>query len=391
MAKKKLSILGSTGSIGVSTLDVVRQFPDQFEVVGLAAGNNVSLLKEQILEFQPSAVSLLHEDLAARLKGLLKGQENCPEILFGPSGYETIARLPSAQMVVSAMVGAAGLLPTLAAIEAGKDIALANKETLVVAGELVMEAAGKHAVEILPVDSEHSAIFQSLQGNQQENIRRILLPASGGPFFTKTEGELTAVTPEAALCHPNWSMGRKITIDSATLMNKGLEVIEAHWLFGVPVDMIAVHIHPESIIHSMVEYIDGSVIAQLGIPDMKIPIAYALAFPHRLPVKGPALDLFHLGKLSFFPPDMDKFPCLRLAYEACRSGSTLPCVLNAANEVAVQAFLDCRIGFTGIPRIIETIMSAHTPPPRATLESLLTADRWARQESEVLVQKLSEP
>ncbi len=389
MTKKKLSILGSTGSIGVSTLDVVRQFPDQFEVVGLAAGRNVSLLKDQILEFKPSAVSLFDETLAAQLKDHLKSGENPPEILYGPSGYEEIARLSAAQMVVSAMVGAAGLLPTLAAIDSGKDIALANKETLVVAGELVMEAARKNGVQILPVDSEHSAIFQSLQGNQKENLRRILLTASGGPFFTKSEGELMTVTPEAALCHPNWAMGRKITIDSATLMNKGLEVIEAHWLFGVPVDRIDVHIHPESIIHSMVEYIDGSVIAQLGIPDMKIPIAYALAFPHRLPVKGPSLDLFHLGKLSFFPPDMKKFPCLRLAYEACRVGATMPCVLNGANEVAVQAFLDCRIGFTEIPQIIEAVMGGHTPPPKATLESLLAADHWARQESETLIQKPS--
>lgn len=385
MTPKRLSILGSTGSIGVSTLDVVRQFPERFQVVGLSAGRNAALLKDQILEFRPAVVSVFDEELAEELDRLLKHGDHRPQILFGPPGYEAVATAPDVHLVVSAMVGAAGLLPTLAAIEAGKDIALANKETLVVAGEIVMNTAQARNVRILPVDSEHSAIFQSLQGNQRKSLRRILLTASGGPFFSKSASELQAVTPDAALCHPNWSMGRKITIDSATLMNKGLEVIEAHWLFDVPVDLIAVHVHPESIIHSMVEYIDGSVIAQLGVPDMKIPIAYALAFPERLPVKGPSLDLFQLGKLSFYPPDTGKFPCLRLAYEACERGSTLPCVLNAANEVAVQAFLECRIGFTDISRLIEEVLSRHVPPEKASLELLLTADRWAREEAETLI------
>ncbi len=385
MTPKRLSILGSTGSIGVSTLDVVRQFPERFQVVGLSAGRNAALLKDQILEFRPAVVSVFDEELAEELDRLLKHGDHRPQILFGPPGYEAVATAPDVHLVVSAMVGAAGLLPTLAAIEAGKDIALANKETLVVAGEIVMNTAQARNVRILPVDSEHSAIFQSLQGNQRKSLRRILLTASGGPFFSKSASELQAVTPDAALCHPNWSMGRKITIDSATLMNKGLEVIEAHWLFDVPVDLIAVHVHPESIIHSMVEYIDGSVIAQLGVPDMKIPIAYALAFPERLPVKGPSLDLFQLSKLSFYPPDTGKFPCLRLAYEACERGSTLPCVLNAANEVAVQAFLECRIGFTDISRLIEEVLSRHVPPEKASLELLLTADRWAREEAETLI------
>jgi len=281
-------------------------------------------------------------------------------------------------MVVAAMVGAAGLIPTLAAIQAGKHIALANKETLVIAGAVVMPLAQQAGVRILPVDSEHSAIFQALQGNQWKHLRRILLTASGGPFFRKTLKELVEVTPEAALRHPNWSMGRKITIDSATLMNKGLEVIEAHWLFDVPVEQIVIHIHPESIVHSMVEYVDGSVIAQLGIPDMKAPIAYALSYPERLPVTNPALDLLSLGKLSFYPPDAAKFPCLRLAYEACRIGSTLPAVLNAANEVAVDAFLQGRIGFMDIARIIEEAMSRHTVAGEVTLEAILQADSWAR-------------
>lgn len=387
MMTRNLSILGSTGSIGTSTLDVVRQFPDRFRVVALAAGKNVSLLQEQIAEFKPALVAVMDARLAGELAAHLESTPQRPQVLFGPEGYEAVATAAGTDMTVSAMVGAAGLLPTLSAIHAGKDIALSNKETLVVAGELVMRAASEKGIRILPVDSEHSAIFQSLQGNHRKALRRILLTASGGPFFFRSAEELQSVGPEAALCHPNWSMGRKITIDSATLMNKGLEVIEARWLFDVPVEQIAVHVHPESIVHSMVEYIDGSVIAQLGIPDMKIPIAYALSYPERLPVKGPSLDLFKLGKLSFFPPDMEKFPCLGLAYEACRRGSTMPCVLNAANEVAVQAFLECRIGFTAIPRIIAAVMASHAPPEAFTLETILEADRWARDRAEELVQK----
>ncbi len=374
MTKKALSILGSTGSIGVSTLDVVRQFPERFEVVALAAGRNIDLLCEQIKVFRPSLVSVLDQHLAVQLQQRFQLQSHQPEVLFGREGYERVAACPQSRMLVSAMVGAAGLLPTLAAIEAGKDLALANKETLVIAGEIVMRLAKSKGIHILPVDSEHSAIFQALQGNHREALKRILLTASGGPFFAKTPDELAAVTPEAALRHPNWTMGRKITIDSATLMNKGLEVIEAHWLFGVPAEQIAIHIHPESIVHSMVEYIDGSVIAQMGIPDMKIPIAYALAYPERLPVEGPPLDLFRLRNLNFYPPDEEKFPCLRLAYEACRRGSTLPAVLNAANEVAVDAFLDGRITFLEIPQVIETVMKSHRVAPSLTLEAILKAD-----------------
>ncbi len=384
MSKKTLSILGSTGSIGVSTLDVVRQFPDRFEVAALAAGRNIDLLCEQIRVFEPSLVAVLDEGLAARLKQRLQSQNHQPEVLFGREGYERVAACPESRMLVSAMVGAAGLLPTLAAIEAGKDLALANKETLVIAGEIVMGLARSKGIRVLPVDSEHSAIFQALQGNHREALKRILLTASGGPFFDRTRDELASVTPEAALRHPNWTMGRKITIDSATLMNKGLEVIEAHWLFDVPVEQIAIHIHPESIVHSMVEYVDGSVIAQMGIPDMRIPIAYALAYPERLPLQSPPLDLFRLRNLNFYPPDEEKFPCLRLAKEACRRGSTLPAVLNAANEVAVEAFLEGRITFPGIPRVIETVMKDHQVAASPTLETILQADRWARQEAERL-------
>lgn len=388
MSKKTLSILGSTGSIGVSTLEVVRQFPERFAVSALAAGRNIALLLEQIKVFQPSLVAVLNPLLAEQLRQGLRGRKHQPEVCFGPEGYERVATFPGAQMLVSAMVGAAGLLPTLAAIRAGKDLALANKETLVIAGEIVMPLAARHGIRILPIDSEHSAIFQALQGNHHHALKRILLTASGGPFFGKTSEELAQVTPEAALRHPNWSMGRKITIDSATLMNKGLEVIEAHWLFGVPVEQIAIHVHPESIVHSMVEYIDGSVIAQMGIPDMKIPIAYALAYPERLPVQSPPLDLFRLQKLNFFPPDEEKFPCLRLAYEACCRGSTLPAVLNAANEIAVEAFLTGGIGFSEIPRVIEQVMNAHHVAVSLTLEGILEADRWARDQAETLTKKI---
>lgn len=382
MSGKKIAILGSTGSIGRSTLDVVRQFRGRFEVVALAAGSNAALLCEQIAEFAPETVSVIDRSVAENLFRLLseKGVRP-PEVLCGAEGYSAVAAHPDSKILVSAMVGAAGLIPTLAAIKAGKDIALANKETLVIAGEIVTRLAAEKNIRILPVDSEHSAIFQALQGNHRAALARILLTASGGPFFRNTREEIQAMGPEAALCHPNWSMGRKITIDSATLMNKGLEVIEARWLFGVELNQISVHIHPESIIHSMVEYIDGSVIAQMGLPDMKIPIAYALTYPERLPVAGPRLDLFDLQKLSFYPPDTGKFPCLRLAYEACRRGSTMPAVLNAANEIAVNAFLDKKIGFADIPDTIEKVMKAHQAAPSADLDAILDADAWARAEA----------
>ena len=388
---KYLSILGSTGSIGVSTLEVVRQFPGRFRVAALAAGKNIELLREQINAFKPALVSVMDSSLAEELDRSLLRNDFHPEITCGPKGYERVAAHPHADMLVSAMVGAAGLLPTIAAIKAGKQLALANKETLVIAGEIVMRLASENGIRILPVDSEHSAIFQSLEGNHREALNRILLTASGGPFFGKSREELSMVTPGAALCHPNWSMGKKITIDSATLMNKGLEVIEASWLFGVSADRIVVHVHPESIVHSMVEYVDGSVIAQMGIPDMKIPIAYALGYPERLPVQTPPLDLFRLQKLSFYPPDEERFPCLRLAYEACRKGSTFPAVLNAANEVAVEAFLNGRIGFPDIPRLIQAAMEDHQPATRLTLDVILEADRLARSKTMRLIAESANP
>jgi 1-deoxy-D-xylulose-5-phosphate reductoisomerase len=365
---------------------VIRQFPDRFEVVALGAGSNAALLTEQIREFSPRVVSVMDSKVASSLHDLLGDKSCClPKILFGEDGYCRVASLSDSEMLVSAMVGAAGLLPTLAAIEAGKNIALANKETLVAAGEIVMAAATAKNVKILPVDSEHSAIFQALEGNHREALERILLTASGGPFFNMPRSELETVTPEAALCHPNWSMGRKITIDSATLMNKGLEVIEAHWLFGVPVDRISVHVHPESIVHSMVEYVDGSVIAQMGLPDMKTPIAYALAYPERIPLACPKLDLFRLQKLSFYPPDEEKFPCLRLAFDACRIGSTMPAVLNAANEIAVHSFLKKSIAFYDIPQVIQQVMAAHEPTAKPDLGAILQADSWAREEASKII------
>jgi 1-deoxy-D-xylulose-5-phosphate reductoisomerase len=291
-------------------------------------------------------------------------------------------------MVVSAIVGAAGLEPTLAAIEAGRDVALANKETLVIAGELIMAAVARSGCRLFPVDSEHSAIFQSLEGHRKIDVRRLILTASGGPFRNWSLDDLQAVTPHDALAHPNWTMGRKITIDSATMMNKGLEVIEAHWLFDVPVDHIAVHIHPESIVHSMVEYVDGALIAQLGIPDMKTPIAYALTYPERLTLSLPALDLCRLSQLSFAAPDRQCFPCLGLAYDAIRQGGTMPAVLNAANELAVEAFLQGKIAFLDIPRIIAKVVAMHTNTKASSLEPILAADTWARQAAQDVIHEI---
>ncbi|MEJ5363485.1 MAG: 1-deoxy-D-xylulose-5-phosphate reductoisomerase [Desulfosoma sp.] len=389
--RKRLSILGSTGSIGVNTMEVACAFPDRFEIVGLAAGRNVERLAEQIRRVRPRCVAVCDQETARALEKILPEENRTVEILWGEEGLCRVASLNDVDMVVSAIVGAAGLLPTLAAVEAGKDIALANKETLVIAGELVTRRLKAAGGRLLPVDSEHSAIFQALQGNSPKAVKRLLLTASGGPFFGKNRRELASVTPEAALRHPNWSMGPKITIDSATLMNKGLEVIEAHWLFDVPVDAVVVHIHPESIVHSMVEYVDGSVIAQLGVPDMKIPIAYALSYPERLPVEAPKLDLFAMRALTFYPPDLDAFPCLGLAYRAARVGGTMPAVLNAANETAVQAFLAGRLGFTDIPGLIARVMDAHEATAADTVERVQKADRWARGTAQALLNGAAVP
>ncbi len=373
---KRLAILGSTGSIGVSTLEIVAEHPSHFQVVALTAGRNLALLEEQIARFHPEVVAVPDKDHAERLRERIGGCAT--RVLYGTDGLIACSAESTADMVVSAIVGAAGLEPTLAAIEAGKDVALANKETLVIAGELVMAAVARSGCRLFPVDSEHSAIFQSLAGHRKQDVRRLILTASGGPFRNWSLDDLQEVTPQDALAHPNWTMGRKITIDSATMMNKGLEVIEAHWLFDVPVDDIAVHIHPESIVHSMVEYVDGALIAQLGIPDMKTPIAYALTYPERLSLDLPALDLCRLSQLNFAVPNSQCFPCLGLAYAAIRQGGTTPAVLNAANELAVDAFLQEKIAFLDIPRIISQVMAKHTNTVASSLEKILAADAWAR-------------
>ncbi len=380
---KSISILGSTGSIGVSTLDVVRQHPERFSVAGLAAGGNIELLAGQVREFRPRVVSVRDAASVDALKAALGS--DCPEILHGTEGACAVAAAEEAELVISAIVGAAGLVPTVTAIRAGKHIGLANKETMVVAGRLVSELAKKHGVEIIPVDSEHSAIYQSLVGHRHEDVLRVILTASGGPFLNTPAEEILKVTPAQALKHPKWNMGAKITIDSATLMNKGLEVIEAHWLFDMPADRIGVVVHPQSIIHSMVEYIDGCVMAQLGVPDMRAPIAYAMAWPERCPSGIDRLDLTKGGSLTFQEPDMVRFPSLRLAYDALRAAKTYPAILNAANEVAVAAFLDGRIGFTGIPELVDRTMQAHEAWEPVELDEYLEADRWARSTAGQLI------
>ncbi|TCD48265.1 1-deoxy-D-xylulose-5-phosphate reductoisomerase [Chlorobium sp. N1] len=380
---RALSILGSTGSIGLSTLDVVRQHPDRFKVVGLAEGHDVRLLSEQIREFNPSIVSVRNEQSAAELREIL-GQD-APEICHGIEGAGTVAAAEGADMVVSAIVGAAGLTPTVKAIKAGKDIALANKETLVVAGQLVSDLVKQHGVELLPVDSEHSAIFQSLQGHRPEDVERIILTASGGPFRNTSFADMRKAGPEQALKHPQWTMGAKITIDSASMMNKGLEVIEAHWLFNMPAEKIGVVVHPQSIIHSMVEYVDGCVIAQLGSPDMRAPIAYALSWPERCESGIKKLDLATIGTLTFEEPDMERFPALRLAFDALKAGMTYPAVLNAANEIAVAAFLEKRIGFTAIAETVDKTMQAHEAYTPVELDEYINADRWAREAAKAII------
>jgi len=378
---KRLTVLGSTGSIGRNTLSIVGMFPDRFQIKALAAKSRIDLLAEQVHQFHPETVVVYDGGIADELKTLLDGSSSV-EILHGPEGYEAAAARPDVDMIVAAMMGAAGLKPTLAAINNGKDVALANKETLVMAGDIVMAAARSNNVSILPVDSEHSAIFQCLSGQRKQDLDKIFLTASGGPFRRTPAEELAEVTPERALDHPNWSMGNKITIDSATLMNKGLEVLEAKSLFDVDTEQIEVVVHPQSIIHSMVAYTDGSVIAQLGIPDMKGAIAYALSYPERMPIQQPLPDFTGGPDLTFEAPDMDRFPCLALAFEACKTGKTLPAVLNAANEVVVEAFLQGDVGFLQIPEIIQKVMSDHTPTTDPTLRQILDADQWARQEAD---------
>jgi 1-deoxy-D-xylulose-5-phosphate reductoisomerase len=381
---KRLAILGSTGSIGQSTLTVVAEHPGEFQVAGLAAGRNVQVLAEQIHKFNPALVSVQDEEVAGRLRALLP-REMAPEILTGAEGAIRVATADGVDLMVSAMVGAVGLEPTLAAVQAGIPVALANKETLVAAGPLVMAAAKERGVPLIPVDSEHSAIFQALQGQRREDIRRLWLTASGGPFRTFPAARLAQVTAAEALRHPNWSMGPKITIDSATMINKALEVIEAGVLFGLPVDQIEVVIHPQSIVHSLVEFVDGSVIAQMGVPDMRLPIAYALSYPRRLPLNSSPLDLCKTGQLTFEAPDLDRFPGLKLGYAAARRGGTMPAVFNAANEVAVAAFLAGRLNFPGIPRVAAQTMAAHEPQPLKSLAQVLSVNLWARNFAQDLI------
>ena len=368
---KKIAILGSTGSIGTQTLEIVRQNPD-LEVAALSAGSNVELMEKQIREFHPRKAAMWSEKAAADLAGRVADLDG--EIVYGMEGLLGIAAAEEAEILVTAIVGMIGIRPTIAAIEQGKTIALANKETLVTAGHLIMPLAKKHGVSILPVDSEHSAIFQSMNGENKERISKIILTASGGPFRGKKREDLAKMTIEDALKHPNWSMGKKVTIDSASLVNKGLEVMEAGWLFDVPLEKIQVVVHPQSIVHSAVEYEDGAIMAQLGVPDMKLPIQYALFYPDRRPMPGKRVDLFALGQLTFERPDTDTFRGLALAYEAAKTGGSMPTVYNAANEKAVALFVERKIGFLQIPELIERCMGNHKVIKNPSVEEILHAE-----------------
>ena len=380
---RTIALLGSTGSIGVSTLALVREFPERFKVHGMVAGRNMPLLARQIIEFSPAVVAIEREEDSAPLRKLL-GKHKV-EILSGQAGAIVVATLSKVDVVLAAIVGAAGLMPTLQGLLAGKEIALANKEALVMAGELFVKAAKKKGVRMLPVDSEHSAIFQCLQGNQRSEVDKLILTASGGPFLRTPLNRLANVSISQALKHPNWKMGRKITIDSATMMNKGLEVVEARWEFDMEPSRIQVVIHPQSVVHSMVRYQDGAIMAQLGIADMRIPIAYALAYPHRLKGSWELLDLTEHGELNFLPVEKKRFPALALAYGALSEGGTMPTVLNAANEVAVAAFLAGRIGFREIHRIIDRTMQRHQSTHAKNVNDVIDIDRWAREVSSAYV------
>jgi 1-deoxy-D-xylulose-5-phosphate reductoisomerase len=380
---RTIALLGSTGSIGVNTLRLVREFPHRFRVHGMVAGKNLSRLARQIKAFRPKFVAIQHEADMPRLRKLI-GRTKV-EILFGEAGASAVATAAEVDVVLAAIVGGAGLMPTFKGLLAGKEIALANKEALVMAGEIFVKAAKQRGVRLLPVDSEHSAIFQCLQGNQRSEVDKIILTASGGPFLRAPLGKLENVTVAEALKHPNWKMGQKITIDSATMMNKGLEVIEAHWEFDMAPSGIQVVIHPQSVVHSMVRYQDGAVMAQLGIADMRIPIAYALSFPHRLSGSWPPLDLTRRGELSFLPVERKRFPALALAYAALKEGGTMPTVLNGANEVAVSAFLRGRIGFREIHRIIDKTMQRHRNFRAREIGAVLEVDGWARQMAASLI------
>jgi 1-deoxy-D-xylulose-5-phosphate reductoisomerase len=379
---KLISILGSTGSIGTQTLDIVTHHPDKFKVVGLATGSNIKLFIEQIRQFKPEIVAIRDESKLSQLKEAIASLPSPPIVVSGEEGIVEVARYGNAESVVTGIVGCAGLLPTIAAIEAGKDIALANKETLIAGGPVVLPLIEKHKIKLLPADSEHSAIFQCLQGVPEGGLRRIILTASGGAFRDWPVEKLAQVRVQDALKHPNWSMGKKITVDSATLMNKGLEVIEAHYLFGLDYDHIDIVIHPQSIIHSLIEVQDTSVLAQLGWPDMRLPLLYALSWPERIATDWQPLDLVKAGDLTFKEPDHDKYPCMQLAYNAGRAGGSMPAVLNAANEQAVALFLEEKIRFLDIPKLIEYVCDRHQNDNRLNpaLDDILQADQWARQE-----------
>lgn len=389
---KAITLLGSTGSIGTQTLDIVTQYSDQFRIIGLAARRNGVLLAQQIRQFKPQIAAICDAAQLPQVREAIADVDPQPILLSGEDGVVEVARFGDAEAVVTGIVGCAGLLPTIAAIKAGKDIALANKETLIAGGPVVLPLVQHHGVKLLPADSEHSAIFQCLQGVPQGGLRRILLTASGGAFRDWSVEKLAEVTVADALKHPNWSMGRKITVDSATLMNKGLEVIEAHFLFGMDYDHIDIVIHPQSIIHSLIELQDTSVLAQLGWPDMRLPLLYALSWPERIYTAWKQLDLVKAGDLTFREPDHNKYPCMQLAYAAGRAGGSMPAVLNAANEQAVELFLSEQIRFLDIPRLIEMVCDRHHPHNQAnpTLEDIIAADQWSRQEVLTLSQTLED-
>lgn len=381
---KRISILGSTGSVGTRTLEVIGGRAGDFKVVGLVAGDNIDLLESQIRTFKPDVVAVARDELAE----LLQSRKLPVTVLSGEEGVREVAVLDSADIVVCAIVGSASLLPTFEAVRAGKDIALASKEALVMAGEIIMAEASSRGVRIIPVDSEHSAVFQCLNGRGIEDVRRLILTASGGAFLKKSLADLDSVTPEEALRHPNWEMGRKITIDSATLMNKGLEVIEARWLFDMPPEKIDIVLHPQSIVHSMVEYVDGSMLAQLSVPDMKGPISYALSYPRRIRDVVPRLNLPDVRELTFEEPDVEKYRAIPLTYDALQKGGTMPCVLNAANEVAVEAFLGRKIKFNDITKVISRTMALHEIKTDGDIENIFRASKWACSRAEQIVAQI---
>lgn len=380
---KKVSILGSTGSIGTQALEIIDLFPEKFKVLGLSAGRNINLLKEQIDKYKPVIAAVENEEYAGKLKKLLNHDDT--EILYGEEGYTQVSVLPEVDTVISSIVGSAGLVPTFAAIRAGKNICLANKESLVIAGELLIKEAAASNSRILPIDSEHSAIFQAINGSNINEVKRLIITASGGPFRETPKEKLKEVTVENALDHPTWKMGKKITIDSSTLINKGFEVIEARWLFNIPVESISVWVHPQSIVHSMVEYIDGSVISQLSLPDMKIPISYALSYPERLAIKEMDSKPVDFSELTFEEVDYEKFFALKLAIDAVKEGGTMPAVLNAANEIAVGAFLDKRISYVAITEIIEKVMEIHRKKDIFTIDDVIESDIWARTKANSII------